>query len=37
VAVTAAQKTKKTPQFGGTDVLRGPVTGPVVENAEEEG
>ena len=25
-----------TPQFGGTDVLRGPVTGPVVEKANEE-
>jgi hypothetical protein len=37
VAVTEAQKQKKTPQFGGTDVLRGPVTGPVVEKAEEEG
>ena len=37
VAVTEAQKQKKTPQFKGTDVLRGPVTGPVVENAEEEG
>jgi hypothetical protein len=36
VAVTEAQKQKKTPQFGGTDVLRGPVTGPVVEKAEEE-
>ena len=37
VAVTEAQKQKKTPRFGGTDVLRGPVTGPVVENAKEEG
>jgi hypothetical protein len=36
VAVTEAQKTKKTPKFGGTDVLRGPVTGPVVEKGEEE-
>ena len=32
VAVTEAQKQKKTPQFGGTDVLRGPVTGPVIED-----
>jgi hypothetical protein len=36
LAVTEAQKSKKTPQFGGTDVLRGPVTGPVVEKGEEE-
>jgi hypothetical protein len=36
VAVTQAQKTKKTPQFAGTDVLRGPITGPVVDAGEEE-
>jgi hypothetical protein len=36
-AVTAAQQQKKTPQFNGTDVLRGPVTGPVVSAGEEEG
>jgi hypothetical protein len=34
VAVTEAQKRKKTPQFSGTDVLRGPVTGPVVDAGE---
>ena len=36
IAVGEAQKQKKTPQFKGTDVLRGPVTGPVIENANEE-
>jgi hypothetical protein len=36
VAVTQAQQQKKTPQFEGTDVLRGTVTGPVIEAAEEE-
>jgi hypothetical protein len=37
VAVGAAQRQKKTPQFGSTDVLRGPVTGPVVAGGEGEG
>jgi hypothetical protein len=37
VAVSEAQKKKKTPQFKSTDVLRGPVTGPVVENGKESG
>jgi hypothetical protein len=32
-AVTAAQKDGSTPTFEGTDVLRGPVTGPVIEAA----
>ncbi len=36
VAVTQAQQKKKTPQFEGTDVLRGTVTGPVIQAAEEE-
>jgi hypothetical protein len=36
VAVSQAQKQKQTPQFKGTDVLRGPVTGPVIENAGGE-
>jgi hypothetical protein len=35
-AVTQAQQQKKTPQFEATDVLRGTVTGPVIEAAEEE-
>lgn len=35
VAVTEAQKEKKTPQFSGTDVLRGKVTGPVVDAGGE--
>ena len=35
-AVSQAQKQKQTPRFKGTDVLRGPVTGPVIENAGEE-
>ena len=35
-AVTQAQQKKKTPQFEGTDVLRGTVTGPVIQAAEEE-
>jgi hypothetical protein len=36
VAVTEAQQQKKTPKFSGTDVLRGTVTGPVIDAAEEE-
>ncbi len=35
VAVTEAQKEKKTPQFDGTDVLRGKVAGPVVDAGAE--
>ncbi len=37
VAVTEAQQQKKTPKFSGTDVLRGTVTGPVIDAAAEQG
>jgi hypothetical protein len=36
VALAQARKSKKAPDYGGTTVLEGPVTGPIVEAGEEE-
>jgi hypothetical protein len=36
-ALAQARKAKKAPSYGGTPVLEGPVTGPIVEAGEEEG
>lgn len=35
-ALAKARKSKKAPSYGGTPVLEGPVTGPIVEAGEEE-
>jgi hypothetical protein len=36
VALAEARKSKKAPNYGGTTILEGPVTGPIVEAGEEE-
>jgi hypothetical protein len=36
VALEQARKSKKAPDYGGTTVLEGPVTGPIVEAGEEK-
>lgn len=36
-ALTRAGKEQKAPEYDGEDVLRGPVTGPIVDIAEKEG
>jgi hypothetical protein len=36
-ALAQARKSKKAPSYGGTPVLEGPVTGPIVEAGESEG
>jgi hypothetical protein len=36
-ALQQARQRKKAPDYGGTPVLEGPVTGPIVEAGEEGG